>query len=113
MTAEPAKMRREDGKPILMRGEGWHTDTPYWKKPAKATQLYGITIPSDGGDTLVANAAAAYDALPEKLKSLIAGMRARFRYRGKRAEERRVGKACVSTGRYRWWPTHSTKKNKR
>src|SRR3546814_2920774 len=69
--------------PILMRGEGWHTDTPYWKKPAKATQLYGITIPSDGGDTLVANAAAAYDALPEKLKSLIDGMRARFRYRGK------------------------------
>src|SRR3546814_14370971 len=73
-----SKMRRGDGKPILMRGEGWHTDTPYWKKPAKATQLYGITIPSDGGDTLVANAAAAYDALPEKLKSLIDGMRARF-----------------------------------
>src|SRR3546814_18358476 len=23
-----------------------------------------------------------------------------------RSEERRVGKECVSTGRYRWWPCH-------
>src|SRR3546814_12693954 len=23
-----------------------------------------------------------------------------------RSEERRVGKECVSTGRYRWWPGH-------
>src|SRR3546814_11858320 len=27
-----------------------------------------------------------------------------------RSEERRVGKECVSTFRYRWSPTHSTKK---
>src|SRR3546814_16960442 len=26
-----------------------------------------------------------------------------------RSEERRVGKACVSTCRSRWWPYHSTK----
>src|SRR3546814_11338501 len=29
-----------------------------------------------------------------------------------RAEERRVGKECVSTGRYRWSPYHSKKKKK-
>src|SRR3546814_15315655 len=27
-----------------------------------------------------------------------------------RSEERRVGKGCVSTGRYRWSPYHETKK---
>src|SRR3546814_12536121 len=27
-----------------------------------------------------------------------------------RSEERRVGKECVSTGRYRWWPDHEKKK---
>src|SRR3546814_15209845 len=31
---------------------------------------------------------------------------------GNRSEERRVGKACVSTCRYRWSPYHSTKKKK-
>src|SRR3546814_19297272 len=29
---------------------------------------------------------------------------------GPRSEERRVGKACVSTCRYRWWPVHYKKK---
>src|SRR3546814_10121419 len=28
-----------------------------------------------------------------------------------RSEERRVGKECVSTGRYRWSPYHEIKKN--
>src|SRR3546814_18396165 len=30
---------------------------------------------------------------------------------GPRSEERRVGKECVSTGRSRWSPYHSKKKN--
>src|SRR3546814_12698207 len=29
-----------------------------------------------------------------------------------RSEERRVGKECVSTCRYRWWSGHYNKKNK-
>src|SRR3546814_16589371 len=29
-----------------------------------------------------------------------------------RSEERRVGKECVRTGRSRWWPDHSKKKEK-
>src|SRR3546814_14782545 len=28
------------------------------------------------------------------------------RYGTRRSEERRVGKECVSTWRYRWWPDH-------
>src|SRR3546814_18098974 len=31
-------------------------------------------------------------------------------FAGKRSEERRVGKECVSTCRYRWAPYHSKKK---
>src|SRR3546814_21144887 len=31
----------------------------------------------------------------------------------RRSEERRVGKECVSTCRYRWSPYHEKKKNKR
>src|SRR3546814_12712317 len=34
------------------------------------------------------------------------------RHRQQRSEERRVGKECVSTGRSRWSPYHSKKKNK-
>ncbi len=83
MIAEPAKMVSKDGEPILMRGEGWHTDTPYWEKPAKATQLYSIEIPNDGGDTLMASMYAAYDALPDDLKARIEGVKGRFCYRGK------------------------------
>src|SRR3546814_15825272 len=30
-----------------------------------------------------------------------------------RSEERRVGKECVSTCRYRWWPYHENKKKTR
>src|SRR3546814_14056268 len=30
----------------------------------------------------------------------------------RRSEERRVGKECVSTCRYRWWPYHKKKKKK-
>src|SRR5262249_25201727 len=33
--------------------------------PAKATMLYAIEIPSEGGDTLFANAYPAYETLPE------------------------------------------------
>src|SRR3546814_4789393 len=31
----------------------------------------------------------------------------------RRSEERRVGKECVSTCRYRWWPCHYKKKKQR
>ena len=38
---------------ILNRGEGWHTDSPWDTEICKGTQLYGIEIPSYGGDTLL------------------------------------------------------------
>lgn len=70
-------------KLILNRGQGWHTDSPWDTEICKATQLYGLEIPSYGGDTLFASMHAAYDALPERLKQRIAPLKVEFGYGGK------------------------------
>src|SRR6185295_19216326 len=67
----------------VRRGVGWHTDLTFEKVTAKATQLYGIAIPSRGGDTLFANMYAAYEALPQRLKDRIAPLKAAYLYGGK------------------------------
>jgi taurine dioxygenase len=77
-----------DGKlnmSIYRRGaEGWHTDGAYDREPFKATQLYGIAIPDQGGDTLFASGYAAYDAMPETLRKRVEGARGAFTYGGRR-----------------------------
>lgn len=70
---------RVDGKltGILPDGEMFfHSDTCYLEKPAMASMLYAMEIPSRGGNTLYANGFRAYDALPEELKRRLAGKRA-------------------------------------
>jgi taurine dioxygenase len=70
---------------IYRRGaEGFHTDGAYDQEPFKATQLYALAIPSRGGDTLFANAYAAYDALPQRLKQRLDGVNGAFAYGGRR-----------------------------
>jgi taurine dioxygenase len=70
---------------IYRRGaEDWHTDGAYDVVPFKATQLYALAIPSRGGDTLFASAYAAYEALPDRLKSRLEGLRGVFTYGGRR-----------------------------
>lgn len=72
-------------KEIYGRGSAnWHTDGAYDEVPFKATQLYALAIPSTGGDTLFASMYAAYDALPNALKSRIDGRRGGFTYGGRR-----------------------------
>jgi len=74
---------------IYRRGaEGWHTDGAYDQEPFKATQLYAITVPSHGGNTLFCNAYAAYDALPESLKRRLDGVKGAFSYGGKRGRSK-------------------------
>lgn len=70
---------RENGIPIgsLRDGEMWfHHDMSYTEAPYKGTMLYGIEIPSVGGNTLFANMYKAYDRLSEATKERIHGMRA-------------------------------------
>ena len=70
---------------IYRRGaEGWHTDGAYDDEPFKATQLYALAIPSQGGDTFFASMYAAHDALPEKLRRRLEGRRGAFTYGGRR-----------------------------
>lgn len=61
----------EDGNAIgaLGHGEMWfHTDKCYHRRPHRASFLYGMEIPSEGGHTKFASLYAAYDNLPEELK---------------------------------------------
>lgn len=70
---------REDGKAIGALPDGemhFHTDQCHQEVPAKATMLYAMEVPSKGGDTLFSNAYAAYETLPNDIKSIIAGRRA-------------------------------------
>ena len=78
--------RKPDGqvdKTIYDRGGGWHTDSPWDSEICKATQLYGIEIPSYGGDTLFASMYDAYETLPEGLKKRIEGLKAEHVYGGR------------------------------
>jgi alpha-ketoglutarate-dependent taurine dioxygenase len=67
---------REDGKPIGALPDGemhFHTDQCHQPVPAKATVLYAIEVPSQGGNTLFSNAYAAYETLPDHIKQRLAG----------------------------------------
>lgn len=57
----------------------WHIDGANDPIPAKATMLSVRTLPGEGegGDTLVANTYAAYDALPEEEKQALEGLKVR------------------------------------
>lgn len=58
-------------------GEFWfHHDGAFNEIPYKGTILYGVTIPSDGGNTVFANMYMAYDKLSEATKNRIKGLRA-------------------------------------
>ena len=54
----------------------WHSDTAYLEKPPMATMLVAREVPAYGGDTLFASGYAAYDALSDGMKQLLAPLRA-------------------------------------
>jgi len=65
----------DDGKPLGIKDAGtfWHSDVSYRACPAKATMLYAIEIPDEGGDTLFCDMVAALDALPPDLRQKLEG----------------------------------------
>jgi len=70
---------RKKGKPIgsLPDGELWfHHDMCYVQSPPKATFLYAVEVPTEGGNTRFANMYRAYDAIPDTTKSKIDGRKA-------------------------------------
>ena len=52
----------------------WHADSTYEEEPASVTMLYGVEAPKVGGETLIASARFAYDALDEETKRRIDGL---------------------------------------
>jgi taurine dioxygenase len=54
----------------------WHSDLSFQQRPALATILHGIEVPKHGGDTLYADMYAAFDALDQKTKTRLSGLRA-------------------------------------
>lgn len=61
-------------------GFGFHTDGAYDEVPFKATQLYALAVPSRGGNTHFASMYMAYDALPDRLKTLLEGRKGAYIY---------------------------------
>lgn len=70
----------ENGKPLGLAdaGQDWHTDMSYSSMIAFTNVLYGIEIPHRNGEPLgnteFCNMHAAYDDLPQALKTQLAGM---------------------------------------
>jgi taurine dioxygenase len=70
---------RENGKPLGTLPDGemmFHSDTPYFENPRKATLLYAIEIPSWGGETLFSNSYKVAETLPGEIKHKLAGRKA-------------------------------------
>ncbi|KUL47497.1 TauD/TfdA dioxygenase family protein [Streptomyces sp. NRRL S-1521] len=67
-----------DGQPAILPVDGdegiranhWHTDVTFVHTPPKASTLRSIVVPPYGGNTLIANSAAAYRDLPDALRDL-------------------------------------------
>jgi taurine dioxygenase len=70
---------REDGKPVGALPDGemhFHTDQCHQERPAMASMLYALEVPSAGGNTLFANGYRAYETLPDAIKRRIDGRKA-------------------------------------
>jgi taurine dioxygenase len=57
-------------------GETFHTDHSNHPSPPKATLLFSVSLPHQGGDTQYVNMHAAYDDLPAATKERIDGLKA-------------------------------------
>ena len=73
---------KKDGEPVGLADAGtyFHTDYSYLEVPARATLLYSIQVPKNGGDTLFADQYAAYDDLADSMKRRLAGLVALHHY---------------------------------
>jgi len=56
-------------------GNAWHSDQSYTAVPAKATMLYGVELPTAGGDTQFASMYWAYETLSDGLKAMLANLK--------------------------------------
>jgi taurine dioxygenase len=85
-----SNIRDERGEHIGLADAGftWHSDTSYRRRPSRCSLLYAKEVPQRDdrplGDTVFANTIAAYEALPESMKTRLAGLQAIHRYAARR-----------------------------
>jgi taurine dioxygenase len=65
-----------DANTARIAGDKWHTDVSCDEKPPLASILHMTTVPDSGGDTLFSSMYAAYEALSDPMKRLLAGLTA-------------------------------------
>ncbi len=76
---EPDGSVRDPDGPVMhmIRGnEGWHTDSSYMPRAARASMLSAVVVPADGGETEWADMRAAYDALAPSAREGVEGLSA-------------------------------------
>ena len=74
-------MGRKDEQMKLLKGnEGWHTDSSYMPRAAKASVLSAHIVPPEGGETQWADARAAYDSLEVVTKDNLKNLCAQHNY---------------------------------
>jgi len=70
-------VERDWMKASFSRGvEQWHADSSYRTVPSDASLFYGEIVPPEGGETMFADATAAYRSLDPALKQRIEGLQA-------------------------------------
>lgn len=62
------KRYQVDGRALRFGGQ-WHSDLSYTLSPSTASVLHAVAVPPSGGDTLFADLAAAYEALPAETRA--------------------------------------------
>jgi taurine dioxygenase len=72
----------------LVNGAHWHTDDSFMREPCSLTMLYGVVVPSTGGDTQFTNMYAAYEDLSVHMRQRIDGLRVVHRYDSSRKRTR-------------------------
>lgn len=75
-TATPELVRFEKNDTAAGYENQWHHDVTWRKEPSRGAILRAVEVPPVGGDTLFADAYAAYGGLTEETKELIAGLEA-------------------------------------
>jgi taurine dioxygenase len=72
-----------DGK-RLVNGAHWHTDDSFMPEPCSLTMLYGVVVPSSGGDTQFSNMYLAYADLPADFRRYLDGLKVVHKYNSSR-----------------------------
>ncbi len=100
-------VERDGMKASFARGvEQWHGDSSYRAVPSDASLFYGEIVPPEGGETMFADATAAYDTLDPATQERIEGLQAVHSLQTLKAWQQRHNpeRAPLSEAKKAAWP---------